>query len=104
MGRLKAHFKVHAIRLAQRRTSVSLEDAFWESLRAIATERGTSIQDLIAGIDSARHDIVNLSSAIRIFVLEYYMGMSVEHGTSERTTNPPAGAENSKDTSHSLRP
>ena len=104
MGRLKSHFKVHGLRLAQRRTSVSLEDAFWESLRAIATECGTSMQDLIAGINSARHDTVNLSSAIRIFVLEYYMGMSVEHGTAKRMANPPLGAENSKDTSHSLSP
>ena len=70
LGRLKSRFKVHGFRLAQRRTSVSLEDAFWESLRAIATERGTSMQDLIAGINSARHDTVNLSSAIRVWILQ----------------------------------
>ena len=50
------------------RTSVSLEDAFWRRLRAIAKERGVSLNRLVAEIDHDRDG--NLSSAIRLFVLD----------------------------------
>jgi predicted DNA-binding ribbon-helix-helix protein len=50
------------------RTSVSLEDAFWRRLRAIAKERGLSVNRLVAEIDRDRDG--NLSSAIRLFVLD----------------------------------
>ena len=55
--------------IAGHRTSVSLEDAFWRRLRAIAHERGLSLNSLAATIDASR-DGANLSSAIRVFVLE----------------------------------
>ena len=50
------------------RTSVSLEDAFWRRLRAIAKRRGLSVNRLVAEIDRDRD--TNLSSAIRLFVLD----------------------------------
>jgi predicted DNA-binding ribbon-helix-helix protein len=55
--------------VAGHRTSVSLEDAFWRRLRFIAAERGLSLNSLAAMIDASR-DGANLSSAIRVFVLE----------------------------------
>jgi predicted DNA-binding ribbon-helix-helix protein len=55
--------------IAGHRTSVSLEDAFWRRLREIATERGLSLNRLAAMIDATRGG-ANLSSAIRVFVLE----------------------------------
>jgi predicted DNA-binding ribbon-helix-helix protein len=55
--------------IAGHRTSVSLEDAFWRRLRAVAAERGLSLNGLAALIDASRGD-ANLSSAIRVFVLE----------------------------------
>jgi predicted DNA-binding ribbon-helix-helix protein len=55
--------------IAGHRTSVSLEDAFWRRLRAIAAELGLSLNSLAAMIDASR-DAANLSSAIRVFVLE----------------------------------
>jgi len=55
--------------IAGHRTSVSLEDAFWRRLRAIAAERGLSLNGLAAMVDASR-DGANLSSAIRVFVLE----------------------------------
>jgi predicted DNA-binding ribbon-helix-helix protein len=55
--------------IAGHRTSVSLEDAFWRRLRSIATERGLSLNRLAAIIDASRGG-ANLSSAIRVFVLE----------------------------------
>jgi predicted DNA-binding ribbon-helix-helix protein len=54
--------------VAGHRTSVSLEPAFWEALREIAQARGQSLNQLIGEID--RHRSGNLSSAIRVFVLE----------------------------------
>ncbi len=66
--------KVRGFRLSRRRTSVSLEDAFWEAARTIAATRGTSIQGLIAEIDATRGDNGNLSSAIRTYVLDFYRG------------------------------
>jgi len=58
--------------IAGHRTSVSLEDAFWQSLREIATRRGVSVNTLVAEIDGARTG--NLSSAIRIHVLDWLRG------------------------------
>ena len=57
--------------VAGHRTSISLEDAFWKSLREIARERGTPLSLLVETIDSTRGD-ANLSSAIRLFVLDHY--------------------------------
>jgi predicted DNA-binding ribbon-helix-helix protein len=53
------------------KTSVSLEEAFWSAIREIAIERGVSMSAMIAQIDSAKQQS-NLSSAIRLFVLEHY--------------------------------
>ena len=55
--------------IAGHRTSVSLEDAFWRRLRAIGVERGVSLNRLAAEVDAARGE-ANLSSALRVFVLE----------------------------------
>jgi len=57
-----------SVAIAGHRTSVSLEEPFWEALQAIARRRGRSVQALIGEIDSGRGD-ANLSSAIRVFVL-----------------------------------
>ncbi len=58
------------------KTSVSLEDAFWTSLRDIALRRGLSISTQIAMIDRTR-DTGNLSSAIRLFVLDYFRAHAI---------------------------
>jgi predicted DNA-binding ribbon-helix-helix protein len=50
---------------------VSLEDAFWEGLKEIAGKRRKNLSDLVAVIDSQRQH-GNLSSAIRLFVLDFY--------------------------------
>jgi len=62
-----------SIVIAGRKTSVSLEDAFWKGLREIASDRHLTLSALVAGIDSKRSG--NLSSAIRLFVLNHYRGM-----------------------------
>jgi predicted DNA-binding ribbon-helix-helix protein len=53
------------------KTSVSLEHAFWSGLRDIADSSGETVNQLIARIDAERN-FGNLSSAIRLFVLEFY--------------------------------
>ena len=63
-----------SIVIAGHKTSVSLEDAFWEGLKEIAGERHMSSSDLVAAIDSERHG--NLSSAIRLFVLDFHRAQS----------------------------
>ena len=59
-----------SISTAGHRTSVSLEDAFWEGLNEIAGVRSMNLSKLIASIDAERRG--NLSSAIRQFVLNFY--------------------------------
>ncbi len=54
--------------IAGHRTSVSVEEPFWEELKRIAAGRGISVAALIAEIDQLRKR-QNLSSAIRVFVL-----------------------------------
>lgn len=70
------------------KTSVSLEDAFWASLKDIAARRGLSLSMQIAAIDQHRRTS-NLSSAIRLFVLDYFRERAI--GTmfiGERQTSP----------------
>ncbi len=55
--------------IAGHRTSISLEDAFWNALKTLAEARGIPLARLVAEIDETR-DAANLSSAIRVFVLD----------------------------------
>lgn len=59
--------KKRSVTVAGHRTSVSIEAPFWDALRDIAAARRTSLNELIATIDTGRAG--NLSSAIRVFVL-----------------------------------
>lgn len=67
-GRLRKR----SVLVAGHKTSVSLEAEFWDELRAIAAARDISLNALIAEIDQARGG--NLSSAIRLYVLEWLRG------------------------------
>ena len=59
--------KKRSVSIRGHRTSLSLEDGFWEELARIAQLRGTSVAGLIVEIDSSRSG--GLSSAVRLFVL-----------------------------------
>ena len=79
------------------KTSVSLEDAFWSSLKDIAARRGLSLSMQIATIDQHRRTS-NLSSAIRLFVLDYFRerAISTMFIGERQTTSPrlaPLGSE-----------
>ena len=58
-----------SIAIAGHRTSISLEQPFWEELKRLAALRGISVAALIAEIDQGRRR-QNLSSALRVHVLE----------------------------------
>jgi predicted DNA-binding ribbon-helix-helix protein len=68
---VKSSVVKRSVIIAGHKTSVSLEDAFWKGLKEIASARDTTLTDLITAIDSNRQRN-NLSSAIRLFVLDFY--------------------------------
>ena len=68
---MKSSVSERSIVIAGHKTSVSLEDEFWKSLKEIAGERGMTLAELVAAIDGNRQH-ANLSSAIRLFVLGVY--------------------------------
>lgn len=59
----------HSLTLHGHRTSVSMEDAFWQAFRAAAHRRGLTLNALAAEIDAAREGEVGLASAIRVYLL-----------------------------------
>ena len=68
---MKSPVVKRSIVIAGHKTSVSLEDAFWKGLKEIAGGRDITLSELVAAIDSDRQH-GNLSSAIRLFVLDFY--------------------------------
>jgi predicted DNA-binding ribbon-helix-helix protein len=70
---MKSPVVKRSIVIAGHKTSVSLEDAFWTGLKEIAGKRDLTLSDMVAAIDQDRRH-GNLSSAIRLFVLDYYRG------------------------------
>ena len=64
-------FSKRSVKVRGRKTSVSLEDEFWEALQEIARARGQSLATLVGEIDASRGG-ANLSSHLRLFVLEHY--------------------------------
>jgi predicted DNA-binding ribbon-helix-helix protein len=68
---MKSQVVKRSIVIAGHKTSVSLEDAFWKGLKEIAAMRNIPLSDLVSTIDNERQH-GNLSSAIRLFVLDHY--------------------------------
>ena len=68
---MKSSVTKRPIVIAGHKTSVSIEDEFWDSLKEIAGERSMTVGELVAAIDRDR-EYANLSSAIRLFVLGFY--------------------------------
>ncbi|MDC3401654.1 ribbon-helix-helix domain-containing protein [Alphaproteobacteria bacterium] len=67
--------KKRSIQIAGHSTSLSLEPEFWQALRDIATQRGTSIAKLVEEIDT-KQEAGGLSGRIRVFILNHYRGTS----------------------------
>jgi predicted DNA-binding ribbon-helix-helix protein len=76
--------KKRTVVFRSRKTSVSLEDDFWEAIKQIAKIRQISLSNLVGMIEGERGQ-ANLSSAIRVFVLEYYQSQSGTEGEDTQT-------------------
>ena len=83
-GFMDSSIRKRSVTIAGHSTSVSLEAAFWDALKDIATARGVSINALIEAIDEGRTG--NLSSAIRVFVLA-----EASKGAVLKVRKPPKG-------------
>ncbi|MCJ8144695.1 ribbon-helix-helix domain-containing protein [Ancylobacter sp. A5.8] len=79
---MKSPVVKRSIVIAGHKTSVSLEDQFWDALKEIAANRRSTLSEIVASIDSGRNQ-GNLSSAIRLYVLAHYR-------------NPPTAREGSE--------
>ncbi len=80
---MKSPVVKRSIVIGGHKTSVSLEDAFWKGLKEIAGERDMTLSDLVAAIDSDRQH-GNLSSAIRLFVLDFYRSQPADDRAGHR--------------------
>ena len=95
---MKSQVVKRSIIISGHKTSVSLEDAFWKGLKEIAGIRGMTLSDLVSTIDSERRH-GNLSSAIRLFVLDYYRAQFAPHQANKDAvatgalTSPPLRAD-----------
>ena len=69
---MKSTVMKRSVHINGHKTSVSLEQEFWEAVKEIAEIRGVNVKELVAEIDEDRTR-KNLSSALRIFVLGYYL-------------------------------
>jgi predicted DNA-binding ribbon-helix-helix protein len=76
LGRAKGRYSMsrlipRSVLIAGSKTSLRLEEAFWVGLQEIADKRGMTLSGLIGTIDAQRQ-YGNRSSAVRLFVLEFY--------------------------------
>ena len=76
---MKSPVVKRSIVLQGHKTSVSLEDEFWKGLKEIAGKRLITLSVLVDGIDANRQQ-GNLSSALRLFVLDFYRNQMPEVG------------------------
>lgn len=88
---MKSTIAKRSVALAGHKTSVTLEDAFWKGLKEIAIERDMTLSKLVASIDSDRQH-PNLSSAIRLFVLDHYRSVLNEDIGERSTTHKLMGS------------
>ena len=82
---MKSPVVKRSIVIAGHKTSVSLEDAFWASLKDIAGTRNMTLSELVASIDADRRQ-GNLSSAIRLYVLDHFRVQSGGRAAEGRET------------------
>ena len=87
---MKSSVVKRSIVISGHKTSVSLEDTFWEALKEIARQRDASVPGLVSSIELEREQYSNLSSAIRVFVLDWYRHQHDVAGTNAFSVKAPA--------------
>jgi predicted DNA-binding ribbon-helix-helix protein len=75
---MNSRVKKRSIVIGSFKTSISLEDIFWTSLRQIARERATTVSEIVRMLDASRDG--NLSSTVRVFILDHYRNNVVSTG------------------------
>jgi predicted DNA-binding ribbon-helix-helix protein len=73
---MKSSIVKRSVIIGGHKTSVSLEAPFWHGLKGIAELRRMALSSLLHEIDTGR-DNANLSSAIRVFVFEYFRSLAM---------------------------
>ncbi len=63
--------KKRSVKISGHATSITLEEPFWEELQHCASEKGLSVNQLVSEIDKTRTQDMNLSSAVRIYLLQH---------------------------------
>ena len=76
---MKSAVMKRSIVVGGHKTSVSLEEAFWNGMKDISGERRVTLSELVGSIDANRHQ-GNLSSAIRLFVLDHFRSRATNAG------------------------
>jgi predicted DNA-binding ribbon-helix-helix protein len=94
--------KKRSVTIAGHATSLSLEEPFWAALRTLAERRRLSLNALVARIDAARPG--NLSSALRVFVLECCRRGELAGDDSDATPASVAGMTNSDEAASPISP
>jgi len=83
--------KKRSVVVGGHRTSVSLEQAFWEALRQLASQNAKTINQMVSDIDAARTG--NLSSAVRVWVLDRARQGLLQPAETVTRTDMPAGKQ-----------
>ena len=83
---MKSTVVKRSVKIDGHTTSVSLEDAFWKALKEIAGGRNMTLAELVASIN-AKREHANLSSAIRLFVLNYFR-IQIDEETGTKNAPP----------------
>jgi len=86
---MKSPVVKRSIVVAGHKTSVSLEEAFWISMKEISASRDMTLSDMVSEIDKGRAQ-GNLSSAIRLFVLDYYRSRALPQDIATDDAKPDA--------------
>jgi predicted DNA-binding ribbon-helix-helix protein len=68
---METAIRKRSVVIGKHKTSISLEDPFWNALKDIAAARNETLSNLVASVDANRQH-GNLSSALRLFVLGIY--------------------------------
>jgi predicted DNA-binding ribbon-helix-helix protein len=91
---MKSPVMKRSIVVAGHKTSVSLEEAFWHGMKEISGERSVTLSELVSEVDTRRQQ-GNLSSAIRLFVLDYFKTRAADPA-GEATLHPSPSLINSQ--------
>ncbi len=86
-----AKLRKHSVKLSGHSTSLSLEGVYWDALKEVAGEMGLSMNGLVERIDKERSG--NLSSAVRVFLFQYYRRRSAQGEAARFPGAPSARAE-----------